>query len=82
MPTFFPYARELAAALGSVAVSTAVLAVVQGDWLAAMFLSVVIVFTIVTLLLVAHGLVAAIRGSMRRRRDDGPGGRNDYGLAA
>jgi hypothetical protein len=65
-----------------VAVLTAVLNLVQRDWFAALLLSVVIVFTIMTLFLVAHAVIVAIRGWMRRRRDDRPGGRDDYGLAA
>ena len=82
MPVSFPYARVVAAALGAVAVLTAGLNLFQRDWMAALFLAVVIVFTVITLSLLGHALVVAIGNWWRRRRDDRPGGRDDYGLAA
>lgn len=82
MPVSFPYARVVAAALGAVAVLTAGLNLFQRDWMAALFLAVVIVFTVITLSLLGHALVVAIGNWWRRRRDDRPGSRDDYGLAA
>lgn len=82
MPVSFPYARVVVVALGAVAVLAAALNLIQGDWMAAVFLAVIIVFTVIALSLLAHALIVAISNWWRRRRDDRPGGRDDYGLAA
>ena len=82
MPVSFPYARVVVVALGAVVVLAAALNLIQGDWMAAVFLAVVIVFTVIALSLLAHALIVAISTWWRRRRDDRPGGRDDYGLAA
>ncbi len=82
MPVSFPYARVVVAALGAVAVLTAALNLIQGDWMAAVFLAVVIVFTVIALSLLGHALIVAISSWWRRRGDDRPGSRDDYGLAA
>gem|GEM_PF-728342 len=82
MPVSFPYAGVVVAALGAVAVLTAALNLIQGDWMAAVFLAVVIVFTVIALSLLGHALIVAISSWWRRRGDDRPGSRDDYGLAA
>lgn len=80
MRVSIPYARVVVASLGAVAVVAAALNPIQRDWMAALFLSVVIVFTVITLSLLAHALIVAIGSWWRRRRDDRPGGRDDYRL--
>jgi len=50
--------------------------------MAAVFLAVVIVFTVIALSLLGHALIVAISSWWRRRGDDRPGSRDDYGLAA
>ena len=82
MPVSFPYAGVVVAALGAVAVLTAALNLIQGDWMAAVFLAVVIVFTVIALSLLGHALIVAISSWWRRRGDDRPGSRDDYGLVA
>lgn len=82
MPVTIPYARVVALALGSVAILATALHLIQGDWIAALHLSVVVVFTIITLSLAVHALIVAIGTWARRRREDGPGVQDDYGLAA
>lgn len=82
MPVTIPYARVVALALGSVAVLAFALNLIQGDWIAALHLSVVVVFTIITLSLAVNALIVAIGTWVRRRRGDRPGGQDDYGLAA
>lgn len=82
MPITIPYARVVALALGSVAALACALNLIQGDWIAALHLSTVVVFTIITLSLVTHALIVAIGKWARRRREDRPGGQDDYGLAA
>jgi hypothetical protein len=63
------------------AVLATALYLIQGDWIAALHLSVVVVFTILTLALVMHAVIVAIGNWVRRRREDRPGGQDDYGLA-
>ncbi|MEX0581224.1 MAG: hypothetical protein WD228_08970 [Mycobacterium sp.] len=82
MSVTIPYARVVALALGSVALLATALNLIQGDWIAALHLSVVVVFTIITLSLAAHSLIVAIGKWARRRREDGSGIQDDYGLAA
>lgn len=82
MPRSVPYARALVLALVSVAVLATALTLIRGDWIAALHLSVVVVFTIITLALVVHALIVAVIRWARRRRDDTLGDQNDYGLAA
>ena len=81
MSVRFPYVRVVALALGSVAVLATALYLIQGDWIAALHLSVVVVFTVLTLALVMHAVIGAIGNWVRWRREDRPGGQDDYGLA-
>jgi hypothetical protein len=76
------YMRVTSAAVCAAALLAAVLNLTIGDWVASLHLAVVIVFTIITLCLSAHALIAAIGRWVRRRREDRPGGQDDYGLAA
>jgi hypothetical protein len=77
-----PYFRFVVAALGSAAVLAFLLNLTLRDWVAALHLAVVLTFTLTTLALAMRALVVAIIDWVRRRRDDPPGRREDFGLAA
>ena len=64
------------AALGSVAVTAALLNLALHDWVASLHLAFVIVFWLITLGLGAHALTVAIAARRRRNGEDpdGPGG--------
>lgn len=82
MATSKSYTRVTLAAVCAAALLATVLNLTIGDWVASLHLAVVIVFTIFTLCLSVHAMIAAFGRWMRRRREDRPGGQGDYGLAA
>ena len=67
------YARAKWLALGAMAVLAALLNRVLHDWIAALHLAVVIVFTLITVGLAVHTLIVAIINRSRRNGED-PGG--------
>lgn len=67
------YARAKWLALGAMAVLAALLNMVLHDWIAALHLAVVIVFTLITVGLAVHTLIVAIINRSRRNGED-PGG--------
>ena len=82
MTTNKSYMRVTSAAVCAAALLANVLNLKIGDWVASLHLAVVVVFTIITLSLAVHALIVAIGTWVRRRREDRPGGQDDYGLAA
>lgn len=82
MTTNKSYLRVTLVAVCAAALLATVLNLTIADWVASLHLAVVIVFTIFTLCISVHALIVAIGRWMRRRREDGPGGQDDYGLAA
>jgi len=60
-------------AFGSVAILAFLLNLILQEWVSAVNLAVVIVFTSITLMLAAHSLVLAIRDRVSRNRDGPPG---------
>ena len=75
-----PYARAKWLALASMAGLAIPLNMVLRDWVAALHLAVVIVFTVITVLLAVHSLIVAIANRSGRNGEDsggsgdGPGG--------
>jgi high-affinity Fe2+/Pb2+ permease len=77
-----PYLRVIVAALGSAAVLAFVLNLVLHDWVGALHVSIVAIFTTITLGLAAHALAIAVLDWLHRNRDDPPGRPEDFDLAA
>jgi high-affinity Fe2+/Pb2+ permease len=69
-------------AFGSVAILAFLLNLILQEWVSAVNLAVVIVFTSITLMLAAHSLVLAIRDRVSRNRDDPRGHQVHFDLVA
>jgi hypothetical protein len=52
------------------------------DWVAALHLAIVLIFTFITLVLAVRALVVAVIEWIRRKGDDPPGYQRDFDLVA
>ena len=77
-----PYFRVIMVALGSAGLLAFLLNLTLRDWVAALHLAIVLIFTLITLALTVRALVAAVIDWIRRRGDDPPGHQKDFDLAA
>lgn len=77
-----PYARAKWLALVSMAGLATLLNIALQDWIAALHLAIVVVFTIITLGFAVHTLIVAIANRTRRNGEDPLGYQDDFGLAA
>ena len=77
-----PYSRVIVVALGSAGLLAFLLNLTLRDWVAALHLAIVLIFTVITLVLAVRALVVALIDWIRRRGDDPPGHQRDFDLAA
>jgi hypothetical protein len=77
-----PYSRVIVVALGSAALLAFLLNLTLRDWVAALHLAIVMVFTLITLVLAVRALLVAFIAWIRRNRDNPPGHQKDFDLAA
>ena len=77
-----PYSRVVVAALASAGLLAFLLNLTLRDWVAALHLAIVLVFTFITLVLAVRALVVAVITWIRRRGDDPPGYQRDFDLVA
>jgi hypothetical protein len=77
-----PYSRVIVVALGSTIVVAFLLNLTLQDWVAALHLAIVLIFTVITLVLAVRALVVALIDWIRRRDDDPPGYQKDFDLVA
>jgi hypothetical protein len=70
------------AALASAGLLAFLLNLTLRDWVAALHLAIVLVFTFITLVLAVRTLVVAVIAWIRRKGDDPPGYQRDFDLVA
>lgn len=77
-----PYFRVVAVALVSAGLLAYLLNLTLRDWVAALHLAIVLIFTFITLVLAVRALVVALIAWIRRKGDDPPGYQKDFDLVA
>ena len=77
-----PYFRVVAVALVSAGLLAFLLNLTLRDWVAALHLAIVLIFTFITLVLAVRALVVALIAWIRRKGDDPPGYQKDFDLVA
>jgi hypothetical protein len=77
-----PYSRVIVVAVVSASLLAFLLNLTLRDWVAALHLAIVLIFTFITLVLAVRALVAAVIDWIRRKGDDPPGYQKDFDLAA
>ena len=77
-----PYFRVVAVALVSAGLLAYLLNLTLRDWVAALHLAIVLIFTFITLVLAVRALVVAVIEWIRRKGDDPPGYQKDFDLVA
>ena len=77
-----PYFRVVVVALVSAGLLAYLLNLTLRDWVAALHLAIVLIFTFITLVLAVRALVVAVITWIRRRGDDPPGYQRDFDLVA
>lgn len=77
-----PYSRVIVVAVVSAGLLAFLLNLTLRDWVAALHLAIVLIFTVITLVLAVRALVVAVIAWIRRRGDDPPGYQKDFDLAA
>jgi len=77
-----PYFRVVVVALVSAGLLAFLLNLTLRDWVAALHLAVVLIFTIITLVLAVRALIVAVIEWIRRKGDDPPGYQKDFDLVA
>ena len=82
MARSIPYSRVIVVAVVSAGLLAFLLNLTLRDWVAALHLAIVLIFTFITLVLAVRALVAAVIDWIRRKGDDPPGYQKDFDLAA
>jgi hypothetical protein len=82
MARSIPYSRVIVVAVVSASMLAFLLNLTLRDWVAALHLAIVLIFTFITLALAVRALVAAVIDWIRRKGDDPPGYQKDFDLAA
>lgn len=82
MARSIPYSRVIVVAVVSASMLAFLLNLTLRDWVAALHLAIVLIFTFITLVLAVRALVAAVIDWIRRKGDDPPGYQKDFDLAA
>ena len=77
-----PYFRVVIVALVSAGLLAYLLNLTLRDWVAALHLAIVLIFTFITLVLAVRALVVAVIEWLRRKGDDPPGYQKDLDLVA
>lgn len=77
-----PYFRVVMVALVSAGLLAYLLNLTLRDWVAALHLAIVLIFTFITLVLAVRALVVAVIEWLRRKGDDPPGYQKDFDLVA
>jgi len=77
-----PYFRVVIVALVSAGLLAYLLNLTLRDWVAALHLAIVLIFTFITLVLAVRALVVAVIEWLRRKGDDPPGYQKDFDLVA
>jgi len=77
-----PYFRVVMVALVSAGLLAYLLNLTLRDWVAALHLAIVLIFTFITLVLAVRALVVAVIEWLRRKGDDPPGYQRDFDLVA
>jgi hypothetical protein len=77
-----PYFRVVVVALVSAGLLAYLLNLTLRDWVAALHLAIVLIFTFITLVLAVRALVVAVIEWIRRKGDDPPGYQKDFDLVA
>ena len=77
-----PYFRVVIVALVSAGLLAYLLNLTLRDWVAALHLAIVLIFTFITLVLAVRALVVAVIEWLRRKGDDPPGYQRDFDLVA
>ena len=77
-----PYFRVVIVALVSAGLLAYLLNLTLRDWVAALHLAIVLIFTFITLVLAVRALVVAVIEWIRRKGDDPPGYQKDFDLVA
>jgi len=82
MARSIPYSRVIVVAVGSAGLLAFGLNLTLRDWVAALHLAIVLIFTFITLVLAVRALVVAVIEWIRRKGDDPPGYQRDFDLVA
>jgi len=82
MARSIPYSRVVVVAVISAGLVAFLLNLTLRDWVAALHLAIVLIFTFITLALAVRALVAAVIDWIRRKGDDPPGYQKDFDLVA